>query len=85
MPDLPRAWIVKNSPIQSHRSPPTADTADGKIGMVRRLRVNPNPRGANLRHRRNSRRSAAADLYLLPPSTGDRGASCFDAADAGRT
>ena len=71
-------------PAQGHRPHPAPDAVRGKAQVVRRVRAGQTIDGAGLRHERNPRRSPAADLHLLPPGAGARGAGRADAAHAGR-
>ena len=67
--------------------PSTASAAGpvrGKARIVRCVAVRPDRRGAGLRHERDSRRSPAADLHLLPPGAGPEAQVGADAAHAGR-
>ena len=80
------------APGSSRRPGTRPSTASGAADAVSRrssksygaVVVQPDRRGAGLRHQRDPRRSAAADLHLLPPGAGARGAGRADAAHAGR-
>ena len=73
-----------DGPPQSHRPPPAPRAVVRGAGVARAVMVQPDRRGARLRHERDPRRSASSDFHLLPPGHCPRRAGRLDASDAWR-
>ena len=84
VPEFPRAWIIQTARHKAIDRLRRRTRFEEKLESYGRVVVQPDHRGAGLRHERNPRRSPAADLHLLPSGARARGAGRADAPHAGR-
>ena len=84
VPELPRAWIIKTARHKAIDRIRRRQLFEEKLEWYAHHGVRAERRGAELRHERDSRRSPAADLHVLPPGARARGTGRADAAHARR-